>query len=112
MADEDITEAVELEQVAEWRLRLVDAQQDDSASAAAARHLQKLADEVRAMPGSALLEEYRCICNWLGESDDISDLNAVANEYRKSIGFGQWPETGRDYLLALVRLAQQSSGSM
>ena len=110
MASDDVTE--ELEQAAEWRLRLVDADPRDSASAAAAAHLLKLAGEVRAMPASSLLEEYRCICNWLSESDGITELAMQAHEYRKAIGIGQWPETGRDYLLALVRLAQQSAGSM
>jgi len=114
-------EAVELERAAEWRLRLVDARPDDARSAAAARQLQKLADDLREMQrrlraegtqAALLLHEYRCICNWLGESEDISDLALLAHEYRTAIGFGQTAETGEDYLRALIALANKIFGTM
>ena len=114
-------EAMELERAAEWRLRLVDARPDDTRSAAAARQLQKLADDLRAMQrrlreegtqAAPLLHEYRCICNWLSESDDLSDLAFLAHEYRTAIGFGHSADTGEDYLRALIALANKTFGTM
>jgi hypothetical protein len=108
--DEDIPEAAELERVAEWRLRKVDAKPEDDQSAKAARQLQKLADDLRRAPDRKLLEEYRCVCNWLSESDGISDFVLLARDYRGMIGFGQWAETGDDYLRALIGMAQETFG--
>ena len=93
-----IPEVLELERVAEWRLRKVDARPSDEQSAKAARQLQKL------------LEEYRCVCNWLSESDGISDFVPRADDYREMIAFGEWAETGDDYLRALIGLAQETFG--
>ncbi len=108
--DEDNPEVVELERVAEWRLRKVDAKPSDEQSAKAARQLQKLADDLRRAPNAKLLEEYRCVCNWLGESDGISDFVLRARDYREMIGFGEWAETGDDYLRGLIALAQETFG--
>jgi hypothetical protein len=105
-----IPEVLELERVAEWRLRKVDAKPSDARSAKAARQLQKLADDLRTAPNAKLLEEYRCVCNWLGESDGISDFNLRADDYREMIGFGEWAETGDDYLRALIGLANETFG--
>lgn len=106
--DEDLVS--ELERVAEWRLRKVDANPVDTQSARAARQLQKLADELRQAPNAKLLEEYRCVCNWLSESDGISEFMLRAQDYREMFGFGEWAETGDDYLRALLGLAQQTFG--
>jgi hypothetical protein len=108
--DEDLQEAVELERVAEWRLRKVDARPSDEQSAKAARQLQKLADELRRAPNAKLLEEYRCVCNWLSESDGISDFVLRAQDFREMIGFGEWAGTGDDYLRALIAIAQETFG--
>lgn len=108
--DEDIPEVIELERVAEWRLRKVDANPSDEQSAKAARQLQKLADELRHAPNAKLLEEYRCVCNWLSESDGISDFVSRARDYREMIAFGEWAATGDDYLRALIGLAQETFG--
>jgi hypothetical protein len=108
--DEDIPEVIELERVAEWRLRKVDAQPADARSAKAARQLRKLADDLRRGPDAKLLEEYRCVCNWLSESDGISDFVLRARDYREMIGFGAWAETGDDYLRALIGMAQETFG--
>lgn len=107
MTEHDSPEAEALERAAEWRLRLVDANPDDLASAAAARHLQKLADALRAMPDNRQLEEYRCLCHWLSSSDGITDLAQAAHRYNATIGFGEWPETAEDYVRVLNRLANQ-----
>jgi hypothetical protein len=105
-----IPEVLELERVAEWRLRKVDARPSDEQSAKAARQLQKLADDLRTAPNAKLLEEYRCVCNWLSESDGISDFVPRADDYREMIAFGEWAETGDDYLRALIGLAQETFG--
>jgi hypothetical protein len=70
MSDEDQFEAEELERVAAWRLRRVDEDPADAKSAAAAGQLERLADDVRALRGSPLFQEYGAICNWLGEVED------------------------------------------
>jgi hypothetical protein len=108
--DEDLPEVIELERVAEWRQRKVDASPADEQSAKAARQLQKLGDDLRHAPNAKLLEEYRCICNWLSESDGISDFVLRAQDYREMIGFGEWAATGDDYLRSLIGLAQETFG--
>src|ERR1700722_3225729 len=107
---EDTPEIAELERIADWRLRKVDANPSDAQSAKAARQLQKLADDLRSAPNTKLLEEYRCVCNWLSESDGISDFVLSAQDYREMIGFGEWAATGDDYLRALISLAQETFG--
>lgn len=103
-------EIAELERVAAWRLRKVDAKPSDEQSAKAARQLQKLADDLRRAPDAKLLDEYHCVCNWLSESDGISDFQLRASDYREMIAFGEWAETGDDYLRALIALAQETFG--
>ncbi len=106
--DDDLSE--ELERVADWRLRKVDADPSDERSAQAARHLRKLAEDLRRAPNSTLLEEYRCVCNWLSESDGISDFVLRASNYREMIGFGAWAETGDEYVRALIGIANETFG--
>ncbi len=108
--DEDIPEVIELERAAEWRARKVDAKPSDEQSARAARQLRKLAADLQHAPNTKLLEEYRCVCNWLSESDGISDFVLRAQDYREMIGFGEWAETGEDYLRALIGMAQETFG--
>ena len=110
MTDPDPQEVADLEAAAAWRLRKVDANPDDRQSAAAAQRLQKLADELRHLQASPLYREYGAICNWLAESDDISDFAQLAHDYRLRIGIDAFPETGEDYLRALLELARQTFG--
>jgi len=105
MSEHDSPEAVALERAAEWRLRLVDADPSDTDSARAAAQLQKLADELRAMPDNAELEKYRALCHWLSSSDLISDLARAAHRYNEAIGFDECPETALDYVRVLNRIA-------
>lgn len=104
--DESLPEVQDLERAAEWRLRCVDQDPQDSKSAAAAALLQKLADELRALQGSSLYRELGAICNWLAESDDISDFAQRAHDYRRRIGIDVWPESGEAYLHALLEMAR------
>ena len=110
MSDEELQEITELERVAEWRLRKADATPSDARNAKAAAQLQKLADDLRTAPDAKLLEEYCCVCNWLSESDGISDFVLRAQDFREMIGFGEWAATGDDYLRALIGMAQETFG--
>ncbi len=110
MTDPDPQEVADLEAAAEWRLRKVDANPEDRQSAAAAQRLQQLAGDLRHLQASPLYREYGAICNWLAESDDISDFAQLAHDYRLRIGTDVFPETGEDYLRALLELARQTFG--
>jgi hypothetical protein len=105
MTDEP-PEIEELERTAAWRLRLVDADPDDTASAAAAQLLETLANDLRQNDHTALWTELRSIGNWLGESDAISDYADLAADYRTRIGISAHPADGADYLRALLAIAQ------
>ncbi len=107
----DLPEAEELEAAAMWRLRKVDAEPTDSASAAAAERLQMLANDLRAHGHTPLLAEYRCICNWLAESDGIEDFNHFAHEYRVGIGTLHAPDSGDAYIRVLISLAKDAFGA-
>jgi hypothetical protein len=99
-------EIEELERTAAWRLRLVDADPSDTASAAAARRLEKLADDLRRHDYAPLWSELRSIGNWLGESDAISDYAELAGDYRAAIGVSAHPVDGADYLRGLLDIAR------
>lgn len=111
MSDDDLFEVEELYRAAEWRLRKVDADPADAVSAAAARQLERLAEDVRRLRGTPLFQEYLAICNWLGESDGIADFSLLANQYRERIGMDRSPADGEAYLRALIDLAKQVSGA-
>ena len=99
-------EIEELERTAAWRLRLWDADAGDTASAAAARLLEALADDLRRNDHTALWTELRSIGNWLGESDAISDFAGLAADYRARIGVSEHPADGAAYLLGLLAIAR------
>ena len=104
--DTEPPEIEELEQVAAWRLRLVDHDPADATSAAAAKLLEHLADDLREHDHAALWLELRSIGNWLAESDGISDYAALAADYRMRIGVSVHPVDGAAYLRGLLALAQ------
>ena len=60
---EDMPEAIALERAAEWRMRKADADPSDDRSLAAARQLEKLAGELRALRGSTAHLEYIALHN-------------------------------------------------
>jgi hypothetical protein len=104
-------EAEELEGVAEWRMRKVDADPADTTSREASALLEKLAADVRRSRGSAAFREYTAICNWLGESDEIADFVDMASDYRARIGIDCFPQDGDAYLRALIDLAKRMFGA-
>jgi hypothetical protein len=105
-ANTEPPEIGELERAAAWRLRLVDADPADAASAAAARMLETLAGDLRRNDYAALWTELRSIGNWLGESDAISDYADLAADYRLGIGVAEHPADGAAYLSALLAIAR------
>ena len=111
MSETDRFEVEQLERAAEWRLRKLDADPSDAASRAAAVLLKKLADDMRRLRDSPLFREYVAICNWLGESDGISDFMDMAQDYRARIGIDRFPADGEAYLQALLALAKQTFGA-
>ncbi|MBV9250021.1 MAG: hypothetical protein JO227_12355 [Acetobacteraceae bacterium] len=108
MTEDDPREAIELENAAEARLRKVDADPADTASADAAQHLIKLANEVRQLRDAPLYQEYLAICNWLDEFDGMADFEIRAYELRSRTGFGGIVKTGEQYLRTLIELAKES----
>src|SRR5580658_1911561 len=86
MAETDLLEAIELERAADWRLRKLDENPADPHGAAAAKLLQKLADEVRLLRSSPVYAEYGAILNWLGEFDVSEEFAERAMAYRAGIG--------------------------
>ena len=105
---DDFPEAEELERAAAWRLRKTD--EGDHVSAAAAERLKAIADDLRAHGTTSLVAEYRCICNWLAESEGIEDFNHFAHEYRVGIGVTHTPATGDEYIRALIKLSKDVFG--
>jgi hypothetical protein len=105
MSDEQ-PEIEDLERTAAWRLRLVDADPGDTASASAAALLEALAGDLRRNGYADLWTELRSIGNWLGESDGISDYAELAADYRVRIGISDHPATGADYLSGLLSIAR------
>ncbi|HVZ09217.1 hypothetical protein [Rhodopila sp.] len=106
--DAEPPEVEELERVAAWRLRLVDADPADRTSLAAAERLQALADQLRRPdPALQLLwTELSAVGNWLAESDAISDFAELAAAYRAGIGVSDCPADAASYLRGLLQRAR------
>ncbi len=104
-------EAEELERAAQWRMRKVDTDASDAVSREAAALLEKLAEDVQLLSGGAVFREYTMICNWLGESGEITDFWDMAHDYRARIGVDRFPLDGEAYLRALIDLAKQTFGA-
>jgi len=111
MTDNDPIEAVELERIADWRIKKVGEDPSDAASAAAATLLQKLADDVRQQRASPAYIEYQAILNWLGEFDVMEDFAERAFDYRSRIGVEHFPADGEAYLRALTAIARETAGT-
>jgi hypothetical protein len=111
MAADDPPEAAELERAADWRIRKLGEDPADAVSAEAARRLQQLAEDVRALAGSPVLREYQAICGWLDEFDGMAELGEYAHDYRMRIGVDRFPADGADYLRVLIGFAKDTFGS-
>jgi hypothetical protein len=111
MAENDIPEAIELERAADWRIRKLGGNPADAESARAAALLQKLADDLRALAGSAAYKEYQAICGWLHEFDGMAELSEYAHDYHTRIGVDQFPADGEAYLRVLIGFAKDIFGA-
>ena len=111
MSVSDPQEAIELERTADWRIRKLGANPDDQESETAAKLLQKLADDVRGLTGSAAYKEYQAICGWLDEFDGMAELAEYAQDYRARIGVDHFPANGEEYLRVLTGFAKDTFGA-
>jgi hypothetical protein len=111
MAENDPLEAVELERAADWRIKKLGEDPADEVSAGAAKLLQKLADDLRALAGSPAYREYQAICGWLDEFDGMAELSEYAHDYRLRIGVDHFPADGEAYLRVLIGFAKDTFGT-
>jgi hypothetical protein len=111
LAADDPLEAVELERTADWRIRKLGENPENAESAEAAKLLQKLADDVRALAGSPIYREYQAICGWLDEFDGMAELSEYAHDYRTRIGVDRFPADGEEYLRVLIGFAKDAFGA-
>jgi hypothetical protein len=93
-----------LENTIAWRLRCLDADPADAASARAVRVLEALVADLRQGDHTEAWAELGAMLNWLGESDAISDFADLAAGYRNSIGAE--PIDGVGYILGLRAIAR------
>jgi hypothetical protein len=107
----DLPEAVELERAADWRIKKLGENPNDAESVAAAKLLQQLADEVRALSGSPAYKEYQAICGWLDEFAGMEELAEYAQNYRARIGIDEFPMNGEAYLRVLIGFARHTFGA-
>lgn len=107
----DPIEAVELDRIADWRIRQLGENPSDEVSVAAAALLQKLADELRQPRHPPAYTEYAAIVNWLGEFDVAEDFAERAHEYRLAIGVEHFPADAEAYLQALIAIAKETAGA-
>jgi hypothetical protein len=107
----DLPEAIELERTADWRIRKLGENPDDAESAAAAKLLQDLADDLRRLAESPAYREYQAICGWLDEFDGMAELGEYAQDYRARIGVDKFPASGEEYLRVLIGFAREAFGA-
>jgi hypothetical protein len=93
-----------LENTIAWRLRRLDADPTDVASANAVRVLEALVTDLRQGNHAEAWTALGAVLNWLGESDAISDYTGLAADYRNSLGAE--PIDGAGYILGLQAIAQ------
>lgn len=104
-ATPDPRELEALERTAAWRLRLLDADPANAATASAVRLLETLADDLRRGHHAQLWTELQAITHWLSESDAISDYAELAEQYCVRIGISEACADGAEYLRGLLAIA-------
>jgi hypothetical protein len=107
----DTPEAIELEHTADWRIKKLGENPADEVSETAAKLLQKLADDLRALAGSPIYREYQAICGWLDEFDGMAELSEYAHDYQIRIGIDHFPADGDAYLRVLIGFAKATFGA-
>ncbi len=95
-----------LEATIAWRMRCLDADPADAASARAVRLIETLVEDLRQMDDAPLWTELTALLNWLSESDAVSDYAELAADFRARIGVSVHPADGEAYLRALRDIAQ------
>jgi len=80
-------------------------------SAEAAKLFQRLADEVRALAGSAIYREYQAICGWLDQFDGMAELAEYAQADHARNGVDQVAANREEYLRVLIGFAKETFGA-
>lgn len=102
----DRPEIEALETTIAWRMRCLDADPADAASARAVRLMESLVADLRQTDHAPLWTELAALLNWLSESDAVSDYAELAAEFSARIGVSVHPADGDAYLRALRDIAQ------
>src|SRR4051794_12363656 len=101
---------MDLENTAEWRHKVQDEFPEDSRNQPAAQLLECLKNEIESNPDSPLAREVEELETELVElSDgnhryDLSAMSEEINDYRRRIGFSEFPKNGEDYLSHLLEI--------
>jgi|tagenome__1003787_1003787.scaffolds.fasta_scaffold20221537_2 hypothetical protein len=98
-------EAEELRREADWRRQKAEESAEDHNSMMAAELLAKLAIEVEQMKGTEIEQEFVDLQQRaIDATDGLAPYNRILSEYRARVGLDQTPQTGKQYLLALMGL--------
>jgi hypothetical protein len=98
-------EAEELRREANWRQQQAEEYPDDPKSATAAELLAKLALEVEQLHGAEIEQEFIDLQRQaIDATDGLAPYSRILSEYRSRVGVDQMPQTGKQYLLALMGL--------
>ena len=98
-------EAEELRREADWRRQKAEESDEDHNSMMAAELLAKLAIEVEQLKGTEIEQEFVDLQQRaIAATDGLAPYNRILGEYRARVGLDQTPQTGKQYLLALMGL--------
>ena len=98
-------EAEELRREADWRQQKAEESAEDHNGMMAAELLAKLAIEVEQLKGTEIEQEFVDLQRrTIDATDGLALYNRILSEYRARVGLDQTPQTGKQYLLALMGL--------
>jgi hypothetical protein len=98
---------MDLEGSAQWRSMKAEEYPDDKRNEQAAALLERLTSEIASAGDVALTDELARLEAQLLDLDDVSHLQNTTyecSEYRRRIGFHEFPTTGEEYLRYLVHI--------
>jgi hypothetical protein len=104
---------IDLEGTAHWRRTLIENYPDDPRNEAAAELLERLKTEIQSRPDSAVANELEQLDEQLlrlsdgNRRYDLSDLSEECSEYRRRIGFSEFPPDGDAYLMRLLNIYKE-----
>lgn len=104
---------LDLEGTADWRRRVQEDHPNDKRNASAAALLERLAAEITSSPDLELVAKLSEIESGLisqtetNKSYDFSFVVEECNEYRRRIGFTEFPSSGKEYLQRLIDIYEE-----